>query len=141
MRPRRLVTILANACAILLLGLVGVAVAGPSLVFGGLDLYGPELFSGPVSLDMFVYGSGWVPNLVNVSSDLLYAVQDLSNTLSLLSYFTSQLFSASIMTVAVLPANDSLFASIPEPIGLSLVVSGVAAIAFVRRRFRRSQRD
>ncbi|HVC60666.1 MAG TPA: hypothetical protein VND19_09940 [Acetobacteraceae bacterium] len=140
MRPRRLVTILANACAILLLGLMGVAVAGPSLVFGSLDLYGPELFSGLYTVDSAISGN-WqqFPSDFLVSASL-YAVQDLGNTLSLLNSYVSQLGSNGISQVVALPANNSLFASIPEPVGFSLLVTGVAAIAFVRRRIRRSPR-
>ena len=141
MRLRRLVTILANACALLLLGLVGVAMAGPSAILDGLDLYGPMFFSGVFPVDQ-VSGNQWLAFPSLGVSGSFYVVPGLSNLLSLLDANTVYLSSQHVSEVVVLPANDSLFASaIPEPIGLSLLVSGVAAVAFVRhRRARRSQR-
>jgi len=139
MRVRRLVTVLANASAILLLGLVGAAVAGPSLVIGSLNLYGPELLSGFFSFDAFV-GSDWGPTSFAVSDSLFYAVANVSGIFMQINDNTAQLLNTGIYTIALLPPNDSIFASaIPEPIVLSLLVSGVAAVAFVRRRFRRSR--
>jgi len=134
MRPHRLFTILANACAILLLGLIGIAVAGPALILSGLDLYGPVPFSGPYSVEILSSGL-WIGRFLSEFVPL-YVVSPALNLDSLFQSNASQLFADSISQVVILPATDSIFAAVPEPIGLSVVVAGVAALSFVRRRLR-----
>lgn len=150
MRSFRPVAILANACAILLLALAGTAVAMPSLIVGNLDLFGPETLFGTIS--SFVYGpvgsnsltSVWSPETLSFplsGARLFYVVPEISNILSLLSANAAALSGDGITEVAAFPASDSIFASIPEPVGLAVVVSGVAALSFVRRRFRWGRGD
>lgn len=142
MKMRRCVAVLANGAAILLLGLVGVAMAGPVVTFSdGLALYGPSLFSGTFN----VISSFDSPDIFSgyVSGSLLYATPDVSQLLSLVTTdagsLLSFLSSHSSGPLVVLSADNSLFANVPEPMGLAVVVSGVAALSFVRRRFRRRQ--
>lgn len=142
---RRIPAVLANGCAILLLGMVGIAVAAPVITIDGLNLFGPVSVSG---LD--VINTIWIQagnafdsmsvSMLSASSSLsIYVIPDtVSDALSIIRDSGETPFlNAGISQIAVIPASNSLFASVPEPIGLSVLVTGVAAISFVRRRFRR----
>jgi hypothetical protein len=131
---------------LLLLGLTGVAMAGPVLTFGGLNLYGPLEFLS--NLEVVAYftsvasGAYWLVSFSSyLASETLYVTPNLmSGTIPLLNDSISALLSHNIVAVVLLPPSDPIFANIPEPLGLSLVVTGVAGLSFMRRRFRRGAR-
>lgn len=161
LRLRSLVTVTANAIAISLLGLTAVALANEVTV-GGLNVYGPiDLVSDLDEFVEFVSGGTYV-TFTSTPLNGDYAVAALDQLQAFLSGLSSVSYSygrdilngallaldplsqysdfdSSNYTIIVGLADDNPLLEaaegIPEPAAISVIVSGIAGLAFLRRRF------
>jgi hypothetical protein len=141
---RRFTLIGANALAVLLLCLVGVALAGP-ITIDGVQLFGPQSLGGS-GFEFYFYDtfqSQWfaVTSSSFITNGVYYVVpfassSPIQNLLPSLNSAASGLLGQGITLIVALPEADSIFSS-PEPSSLAMAVSGIAGLAFLARRFRR----
>jgi hypothetical protein len=168
MRRISVLGLLANAAALALLGLTGVALAGPalpatltgtilpgldsssSLMSGFLDTLSPiSLPSGSLLYPIFSLITSIISGVVTTSSELIgYLLSTDLSSLGLPSgtssgggvpIYTVSGSSAYIATELLFQPGPS--ASIPEPNGIAVVVTAVAGLATLlrRRKLRRGQ--
>jgi hypothetical protein len=125
-----------NVAAVLALLGMGAALANP-IEIGTVLLYGPELLTGSFNIDAF---DSFISAFIEVTgaplSGFYYVIPDLSGALTSLNDNLGPLLTDNVTSVALLPAGNPIFAAVPEPVSVALLVSGIAGVAYLRRKHR-----